>query len=1054
MTSVVRKSLRHAALAIAVGFTLLGMNPVLAQTNAVGSIFGSADAAGGKVVITNTDTGAVRSTSVDASGRFQVTALPPGTYKVELQKDGQTVGTRSGVNVVVGQGAEVSFGGTATELDNLTVTAKAGQFDIDVSATDTRTVFTSAELEKLTVGRSIEDVQLLAPGAVRGDSRYVTDKGGATASFGGAGANENAFYINGYAVTDPQKGFGSSSLPFAGIAQLQLLTGGYGAEFGRATGGVVNIVTKRGTNNWEAGGIVTYEPKALRAHERDIRFPNNGASTDGTFWRETSERENDSMLYGAYVGGPIIKDKAFFYLNAEFENRTIEGPRTTNNASGTTTTGGSSGWHDRDIDVPRYLAKADWTIVDGHTLELTAISDVRKETRKEFGYYYVPGGRLATTDPTDDDDVGLPESTKGALQNGGREFEEGGELYLARYTGALMDNLILTALIGGQKNNHFDDPYRYDPSVTPVRDLRPGGTVSYGSVTTLNDPRSYDKTDGYRLDLEWLAAAHSVRVGYDVQNLEYKDGRVTAGPGYFWVYQDTPVGQESAPIQGGGGAIGPGGNGEYVTKNVSALGGTFTTDQYAYFVEDRWQVTDNVLLSLGLRNENFENFNSDGVTFLDQTDQWAPRLGVTWDVFGDSSLRTFANVGRYHLAIPLNVAFRQVGGSTNTTEYFSFTSIDPNTGEPQGTAHLVGNTGPYSSNNEYGQARDPALSAADGLDSYYQDEFVLGLESKLMPSLVGGARFIYRDLGSQIDDNCDPRPAYNWAVHNGLNDGTDADSNGLDDGAEFYASQLAECRIINPGEANTLLLEDPAGNRVRANISAAEWGLPALKREYQGLDLFLEHPLRDNWYGKLDWTISRSEGNAEGQLNSDSGQQDVAVTANWDQPEIMAGADGYLPNDRRHQIKAWGFYQFSPEWRVSSTLTSASGRPVSEIGFYEGAALLEIATDPSKPIANPCDADCYFNSYAAYAGDYYQHVPRGSAGRLPWTTVLDVGAQYAPNVLKNQLTVGLDVFNVFNTQKPQSKTEFQDAASASRNKFLSYNAPRAVRFMVRYDWGL
>lgn len=1048
MTSVVMKSLRHAALAIAVGCTMFGVNPVSAQTNAVGSIFGSAEA--GRVVVTNTATGAVRTAPVDAAGRFQVTALPPGSYKVELQKDGKTVATRT-TNVVVGSGSEVSFASSqAQELDALTVTAKAGQFDIDVSQTDTRTVFTAGELEKLTVGRTIEDIQLLAPGAVRGDSRYLTDKGTSTASFGGAGANENAFYINGYAVTDPQKGLGSSSLPFAGIAQLQVLTGGYGAEFGRATGGVVNIVTKRGTNQWEAGGIVTYAPEALRAHERDIYFPsNNGASTDGTFWRETSKREIDSMQYGAYVGGPIVKDKAFFYLNAELENRTSEGPRTLNNASGTTTTGGNIGWHDRDIDLPRWLAKADWTIVDGHSVEFTAISDVRKETRRAYGYYYVPGGRLTTPDPLDCDDAGLPENTKGCRANGGNDFEEGGELYIGRYTGALTDNLILTGLVAQQKNNHFDDPYRYDPSVVPVRDLRPGGTVSFGSVTTLNDPRAFDETDGYRLDVEWLTGAHSVRVGYDVQNLKYKDGRVTAGPGYFWVYQDTLAGEESDPIQGSGGAIAPGGNGEYVTKNVSALGGTFTTDQYAYFVEDRWQVTDNVLLSLGLRNENFENFNSDGVTFLDQTDQWAPRLGVTWDVFGDASLRTFANVGRYHLAIPLNVAFRQVGGSTNTSEYFSFTSIDPNTGEPQGTAHLVGNTGPYSSNQEYGQARDPDLAAADGLDAYYQDEFVLGLEAKLMPSLVGGARFIYRELGSQIDDNCDPRPAYNWAVRNNLDTGVDADNTGLDDGAEFYANQLAQCRIINPGESNTLVLADPNGNKILANISAAEWGLPKLDRGYEGLDLFLEHPFRDNWYGKLDWTISRSEGNAEGQLNSDSGQQDVAVTANWDQPEIMAGANGYLPNDRRHQIKAWGFYQFSPEWRMSGTLTSASGRPISEIGFYQGGALLEI--EPTA--AGTCDADCYFNSYAAYAGDYYQHVPRGTAGRLPWTTVLDLGAQYSPNILKNQLTVGVDVFNVFNTQKPQSQTEFQDVASASRNKILSYNDPRLVRLMVRYDWG-
>jgi hypothetical protein len=496
-------------------------------------------------------------------------------------------------------------------------------------------------------------------------------------------------------------------------------------------------------------------------------------------------------------------------------------------------------------------------------------------------------------------------------------------------------------------------------------------------------------------------------------------------------------------------------------------------------------VTDNVLLSLGLRNENFENYNADKVIFLDQTDQWAPRVGVTWDVFGDASLRTFANAGRYHLAIPLNVAFRQVGGSTNTTQYFSFTSVDPNTFEPIGTADI--GSGPFSPNQEYGQARDPDLAAAQGLESYYQDELSLGVESKLMPSLVGGARFIYRELGSQIDDNCDSRPAYNWAVSHGYVSDTDtsdlysgdaygdvqpgdAGPNGLDDRAEYIGAQLAQCRIINPGESNKLLFEDidadadgvadATPTKFAANISAAEWGLPKLDRTYEGLDLFLEHPMRDNWYGKLDWTISRNEGNAEGQLLSDIGQQDVSVTLNWDHPELMKGANGYLPNDRRHQIKAWGFYQFSPEWRASLTMTAMSGRPKSATGVYGGTPLLDV--EPSA--VGTCDAQCYYSTYVDYGGQFYRFVngeasPRGTAGRLPWTTTFDAGASYAPNILKNQLKVAVDVFNVFNTQKAQSQIDIVENLAVgqpyhSGNRYLGYNAPRSVRFSVRYDWGL
>lgn len=1048
--------LQKTAIAMAVTGALMGASPaLLAQSNAVGTIFGTAAEEGSKIVITNVDTGAVRTATVGSDGRFQVPALPVGNYKAELQKDGKTVATKDGIVVTIGSGSEVSFDENVAEV---VVTGSATPV-VDVSSTDTRSVFTAEQLQKLTVKQSIEEVALLAPGTVRGDSRYNTNRGQPSASFGGAGANENAFYINGYAVTDPIKGLGSSSLPFLAIDQYQLLTGGYGAEFGRSTGGVVNIVTKSGSNKWEAGGMVTYTPSSLTANNPDIYYPKNGTARDGLLWNQGSERETDSLVYSAYVGGPIVKDKLFFFLAGEMENRTTDGPANFTGA-GTAVTDGPNGWHDRDIDVPRWLAKLDWNISEGRTLELTAVSDVRKETRKQYGYYY-PGGTAVPTNP-DNPDYGLNTLEKGSHQNGGYDFRDGGNLYIAKYTEAFTDNLILTALFGQQENDHKIFPYGYDPSVVSVRDNRSNveNPLYFGSYQTINDPTAFDKTRGYRLDLEWLAGRHDVRVGYDVQNLKVEDGVVTSGPGYGWIYEHTDTPDD--PIQGGGGAVGPGGNGDYVDKFVTANGGTFETEQYAYFIEDRWQIADNVLVSLGLRNENFKNYNSDHVVFLDQTDQWAPRLGASWDVFGDSSLRVFGNLGRYHLAIPLNVAFRQVGGSTNTDEYFAFDSIDPNTGEPIGLRPL--GDGPYAANNEYGQARDPKQAAALSLKSYYQDELVLGLEAELFEDFKGGARYIYRKLGNQIDDNCDGRPAYNWAVENGYGSGIDAEDlvgggdepNGLDDGAEAFWLQLAECRIINPGKSNTLRFVDAEGNYVDAKISAEQFGLPKLKRDYQGVDLFLEHPFRDKWYAKVDFTISASKGNAEGMLYSDSGQQDVAVTANWDHPELMQNADGYLPNDRRFQIKAFGFYEITNELRVSATLTSLSGRPKAPAGYYGGDEYLHVEALADSPY----DDQYYFENYVAYPGPYYHYVlgqpsPRGES-RLPWTTVLDLGMTYAPNLVSNRLKFGVDVFNVFNTLKPQSIQEYyenpQGTVYHSGGKVLSYNAPRSVRFTVRYDW--
>ena len=280
------KSTRVSAVAAAVALAISA--GAMAQSNVGGSIFGNTGNTGATVVITNTETGAVRSATVGADGRFQVPSVPVGKYSVEVKKDGRTVESRTGILVTIGGGSEVSFDAAVETVIVTGATIKP----IDVSATDTRTVFTAEELDKMTVKRSIEEVALLAPGVVRGDSRYNTNRGMPSASFGGSGANENAFYINGYAVTDPIKGLGSSSLPFSSISQYQLLTGGYGAEFGRSTGGVVNIVTKSGTNDWRFGVNIISSPDSLSAHPESSSYEANGTTRDGRLWNDNANRNS------------------------------------------------------------------------------------------------------------------------------------------------------------------------------------------------------------------------------------------------------------------------------------------------------------------------------------------------------------------------------------------------------------------------------------------------------------------------------------------------------------------------------------------------------------------------------------------------------------------------------------------------------------------------------------------------------------------------------------------------------------------------------------------
>lgn len=991
--------LRRAALAVALAACFSGS--VQAQSNATGSIFGAAGTPGDTVVVQNLDTGQVREISVDAAGRFNATSLPIGRYRATLQHDGQAVASTDNVFVRLGAGSEVSFADAADdaqELDEIVVSSSSAA-PIDVSSVDTRVVFTSEQLRRIPVGRSIEAIALLTPGVVAADSRY-----GNSASFGGSSASENAIYINGYAVTNPLTNIGSTTLPFDAIDQFQAHIGGYGAEFGRATGGVVNILTKRGTNEWKSGAQLVWSPQDLRADQRSVFYPTGtGNATDGLLYQNLDAREDGYLTYGAYSGGPLVKDRLFVYASAEYTDRDVETVSARTAVASTAAT-------DASIKVPRWLAKLDWNISDNHLLEFTGISDKTEEDDSYYAYSY-------------------DTLERGDVKNGGYYYEDGGELFIGKYTGYLSDNLTLTALYGQQQQDHIATPWGYDPSLVYVSDNRGTANPVTGlqPYASLGRPDANDETEGGRLDLEWIIGNHNLRFGYDRQDSTSVAGTADSGPGYRWIYHNTAT--PDAEIPASGGASGPGGNGDYVERYVYANGGMFEVKQEAQYIEDRWQVNDRWLLSLGLRNEQFANHNADGAVYVKQRNQIAPRVGVSWDVNGDATLKVFANAGRYHLALPNNVARRGAAGSLYTHEYFGFSSIDPVTGIPQGLVAL--GDGPYSPNNEYGNAPDPRMVAAAGLKSHFQDEFVLGFEQQL-GDYNFGTRFVYRDLKSAIDDICDGRAAEAWGL-----------ANGYSEEASYNLGQsLQGCRLFNPGEDNTFNLDDGTGHLVEVPLTADELGFDALKRRYYALDLFLERPFDGVWYGKIDYTWSKNYGNSEGQLLSDFGQADVAMTMTWDHPELMLHGSGYLPNDRTHFIKAFGFYQLSPEWRVSAALTAATGRPRNCYGYL-------------------VDGSDYYNDNMAYGAYYHfcngEPSPRGTAGRLPDTAKLDLGVAYAPDVLDNRLVLGLDVFNVFDQQVAQNVEERWESGGvgtpyAHSGRVVSYTAPRSMRFTLRYDF--
>jgi hypothetical protein len=196
----------------------------------------------------------------------------------------------------------------------------------------------------------------------------------------------------------------------------------------------------------------------------------------------------------------------------------------------------------------------------------------------------------------------------------------------------------------------------------------------------------------------------------------------------------------------------------------------------------------------------------------------------------------------------------------------------------------------------------------------------------------------------------------------------------------------------------------------------------------------------------------RLKGNTEGPANSDTGQgsnshdNGVATSQNWDIAAIMANADGLMANNHRHQIKLRGNYAINDDWTVGVTARLMSGAPANCFGYY----------NPDGSIAENSDAA---DPAGGYGSSYHTCFGASAAPgikSLPWTHRWDLGVNYAPGYFDHKMHLGVNVFNVFNSHgiTSISQTSETDAYTVSNTYGLpvSFQAPRYVQFSAGYDW--
>ncbi|WP_166654123.1 TonB-dependent receptor [Tahibacter aquaticus] len=947
-----------------------------AQSNTVGSIYGSAKA-GATINVESVDTGQKREVSVDANGRYRVNSLPAGKYRVSGSAGGGS--EDQVVTVSPGVGTELNLAAGSQELETIQVTAAAAANPVDVSSVELVSVIRADMVNKLPVARDISSTALLTPGTVQGDSTF-----GNLASFGGASVAENVYYINGFNVTNIRNGIQFTQVPYEAVESTTIKNGGYGAEFGRSTGGVIDITTRHGTNRWEFGANTYWQPKQLRESSPNVYFP------DGRIYIYNEDDESSELYYNAFASGPLIKDRLFIY--ALYQGNTVE---TSNYANGSVSP--------NKRKDPLGLFKLDWIIADRHRFELTALTDER------------------TTDYTAYKTAGY--STQITGKTGTGSTTRGGENYIGKYTANLTDDFSLSASYGYGKYSQADAssggncPY--------VIDARGGTTQNLGCWVSSTAPSSEnaDTRKASRIDLEWHLGDHSLRGGLDNETI-LTVNEVALSGGIGWRYIDVVPG---AILQNGTAV--PVGVTQAVRTRVRIEGGSFESQNTAQYLEDNWQVTDRLLAYIGVRNETFDNRNDLGQSFIKADRQIAPRLGLSWDVNGDSSAKIYGTLGRYHLPIPTNINYRVAGSLTDRANWYVFdpatSRIDPVTGVPTSLGAQIGGTYAFAN----GIAPDPRTVAAQNIRPMYQDELTLGYQQMLSDNWSLGLRGVHRRLKSMIEDTCQSAGIARWAEDNGY--------------TNFSPDSLPPCILINPGFDASLYLDiNGDGNLSEHLVPARYFGLPRAKRNYNALEVSAEHAYADNWYLQASYTWSRSYGNTEGFVRTDNGQIDAGNTTSFDRPGLMDGGYGVLPNDHRHLLKAHGFRDLSDEWRLGFNWRSQSGRPLNCFGVYP-----EDGADPEA---------AGYGAASFYCGGKLQ--PRGSKGRIGWTHNLDLGLQYTPRWGDGRLTLSADVFNVFNWNKELERQETAETDDRTPNPSymlpLTYQAPRMIRFSARYLFSL
>ena len=960
--------------------------PAAAQDATTGTITGQVVDAQGLAIpgatVTITSPQGQRAFVTDTDGRFHAPFITPGRHSVSVELQGFRPVTIEDIDVSLGErvvmpNITLRLGGVTEQVEVIGATPT-----VDTTNSSLGSTLDSDFLARIPTQRQLTDVVYLAPGVSTSG-----DVGEANPSISGATGLENQYIIDGINVSNPGYGgvgsysivFGSlgSGVPFDFVQEVQVKTGGYEAEFGQATGGVVQAVTKSGGNSFNGSAFGYFQPTAFQGDFEQTVLPN---ATRGAEAVNTTETLFSDV--GFTVSGPVIADRLFFFgaLDRSWNNTTLIAPEGFPLRD-------ELGEVDRERTAWAYSAKATFQAAAAHRLDFSVFGD---PARGEMG----PQRRTAL----------LRTDTAGFS-----EIDYGGHNQTARYEGVIGSNLLLTGSVSRASNLIEEVPSVDAWSITDFR-VEPNivmGGIGFYEVG--NDGKNMQ----YQAKATYLVANHEIRGGILFEDISYDNTIDRTGPSFT-----LPDGTSTAT----GATINILPDPQFgeifrvVRANITNVRET-RQNYISFFVQDTIRLGDWLTLKPGLRYEqqeligNLENFTWDN--------NWAPRLGITWDPTRTGRSRVYANWGRYFAKIPNDLAARALSADAGVTraDYFDANLTQPipagvSAGTPATTTHFV----------------TAGLSASEfdpDSKSTYSDEWLVGAEYEVMTGFTVGANWQSRRFGRVLEDvGTAPMAVY-------FLPGADTSS------VEYF--------ITNPDE-NT-----PTVGGLGASFEEAI-------HDYDALTLTAEKRFGDRWGLQSSYRYARLEGTFEGFFRQDNGQSDPGITSLFDFPtndpsytEIGVPQFGFrgdirflgelgagpLPLDRRHQFKVYGNYLTVVGLNVGLGFNAFSGTPLTALAanpLYDSTG--EIPETPR--------------------GAGFETVD-GFRDRTPWLTSVDLHADYQlPFGGERRILLLADVFNVFNQREVIDYDNYTEAAFGVLNpdfgRVIEYQDPIQARVGLRFQF--